>query len=80
MKTVLLPYLIFSMAMFGIVTAYITRYETVLWKKVSLLVMCMNLLPYTSTDYKLLHLFIPLFLFINHQKEDKWDLVYIVLF
>src|SRR3989338_10965350 len=80
MQTVLLPYFIFSMIMFGIVTAYITVYETELWKKVALLVLCMNLLPYTSTDYKLMHLFIPLFLFVNHQKAERGDLIYIILF
>ena len=54
--------------------------ETDFWKKVSLLVFIMLLFPYTSADYKLLHLFIPIVLFINNKKEEKNDLIYTILF
>ncbi|MDA8170380.1 MAG: glycosyltransferase 87 family protein [Nitrospiraceae bacterium] len=79
-QTVMLPYFVFTMVFFAAVSAFIIFYETAFWKKVALLVMCMDLLPYTSTDYKLMHLFIPLFLFINKQEEERWDFIYIIVF
>ncbi|MCJ7740436.1 hypothetical protein MUP32_03920 [Candidatus Microgenomates bacterium] len=49
-------------------------------KKIALLTFSMNLLPAVSGDYKLLYVFIPLFLFINFSKKSRWDLIYLVLF
>lgn len=80
MTNIIKPYFVFTMICFGTLSVYIVRHEKVYWKKVALLVISMNLLPYTSTDYKLMHLFIALFLFINSQREEKWDFLYIVLF
>lgn len=79
-QTILKPYLLFTFIVFGAISAYIILKEKIFWKKVALLVLSMDLLPYISTDYKLMHLFIPLFLFINYQEKDKWDFVYIISF
>ena len=80
MKSVMLPYLLFAATVFLALVFYLVRVETEFWKKVALLVIAMNVLPYTSTDYKLMHLFIPLFLFIDQSKGDKFDIPYILLF
>jgi len=40
----------------------------------------MNILPHVSADYKLIHVFIPLFLFINKTETDNHDLSFIVIF
>jgi hypothetical protein len=40
----------------------------------------MNIFPHVSADYKLIHLFIPLFLYINTKKTDNNDLLYISIF
>lgn len=52
--------------------------EKVLWRKVAVLVFFMDLLPLVSGDYKLLHLFIPLYLFINSE-ESYWNSLFYTL-
>jgi hypothetical protein len=72
------PYAAFALGFFAVVSAYIVLVERELWKKMTLLVSCMCLLPFTSTDYKLLHFYIPLFMFINSKEKGRFDGVYIV--
>ena len=62
------------------IAAYVVFLEKEFWKKVAVLVIAMLLLPQVSADYKLIHLFVPLFLFINAPKPSRLDWVYIVLF
>jgi len=50
------------------------------WEQVTILVMCMNLLPFASGDYKLLHIYIPLFLFLRLQRSSPYDRLYVLLF
>jgi hypothetical protein len=79
-KTVLRSYLVFTVGCFAALSYYILRIERAPWKRVALLVCAMCLLPYTSTDYKLLHFFFPIFLFVNHPQPEKYDMLYAVLF
>ena len=62
------------------VAAYLVLVDEVLWRKVTLLVCALNLLPIVSGDYKLLYLFVPLYLFINKEELHRMDWVYAVLF
>ncbi len=64
----------------ALVLLYILFIEKTFWKKIALLTFSMNLLPAVSGDYKLLYVFIPLFLFINFPNKSRWDLIYLVLF
>lgn len=73
-------YLIGVFALFILISLYIIFYEKILWKKVALLVFAMNLFPYVSADYKLIHLFLPMLLYINTEESDNHDLLYSVLF
>ncbi|MDB5896194.1 MAG: hypothetical protein JWQ88_3725 [Rhodoferax sp.] len=41
-----------------------------LWKTVTVLVIAMCLLPFASADYKLLHLFIPFYLYLNEPRAE----------
>ncbi|MCX5848666.1 MAG: glycosyltransferase family 87 protein [Deltaproteobacteria bacterium] len=66
--------------LFTILSAYILLIEKEFWKKVMLLVIAMLLFPYISCDYKLILLFLPLFLFINSTKVQKSDLFYVIMF
>jgi hypothetical protein len=66
--------------LFILLTAYVIFWEKEFWKKVTLLICAMNLFPFISGDYKLLHLFIPLFLFINKGEHERTDQVILVLF
>jgi hypothetical protein len=79
-KTVLRSYLALTLVGFAALSYYIVRIEQVFWKRVALLVCAMCLLPYTSTDYKLVHFFLPIFLFVNHPRPEKYDMLYAVLF
>ncbi len=80
MSRVLMPYLVLSLIVFIALSLFIILYENIFWKKVALLIIAMNVLPYTSTDYKLTHLLIPLFLFINYTKKEGLDFLYVLLF
>jgi hypothetical protein len=79
MRAIVIPYEIFASIAFVLIAAYVIFLEKVFWKKIACLVMAMNLLPFTSTDYKLLYIFLPLFYFINYPR-NKYDLIFIVLF
>ncbi len=63
-----------------LVIAYVIFIEKELWKKVAMLVFAMLLFPQISADYKLIHVFFPMFLFINSKKETRLDLFYLISF
>lgn len=73
-------YSISVLILFAFVSLYIIFKEKVFWKKIALLVFSMNLFPFVSGDYKLIHIFLPLFLFINDENKDRFDWLYVVLF
>lgn len=79
MKDIIFPYQVFVLVSTLAIIGYLIIFEKIFWRKVAILVMMMNLFPFTSTDYKLLYIFIPLFLLINHLKKDKHDGIFIVL-
>jgi len=59
---------------------YVVFIEKNFWRKTALLVCALNLFPQVSGDYKLLHIFIPLFLFINQAEHEKLDWFYLIVF
>ena len=60
---------------------YTIRVEKILWKQVTLVTCGICLLPYTSTDYKLLHFFLPFCIFLNAKNQDGHnDYFYLILF
>jgi hypothetical protein len=67
-------------ALLACVVVYVVCIEKRFWRKVALLVCALNLLPVVSGDYKLLHLFIPLYLFINENEPERLDWVFTALF
>jgi hypothetical protein len=79
-QAVMLPYTLGAFIVFIALSIYVIFYEKTFWKKIAILVLAMNLLPHASTDYKLLHIFIPLFLFINHSEKGGFDLIFSILF
>jgi len=54
-----------------ILTVYFTSREKVFWKKITLLTIYMLLIPYVTNDYKLIFLFIPIWLFVNAEKSSQ---------
>jgi len=59
---------------------YVVFVEKEFWKRVAVLVFMMLLFPQISADYKLIHIVIPLLLFINAVCDQKFDLFYTVMF
>lgn len=61
-------------------TLFFVWKEKTYWKQLTLLICNFLLLPYITYDYKLIFLFLPLWLFVNEEKKTKMDLWYTILF
>jgi hypothetical protein len=64
----------------GVIGLYIVLVEKESWKKVALAVFGMILLPFITADYRLIEIYIPLWLFINSGKKSIFDGIYTLLF
>jgi hypothetical protein len=64
----------------GIITLFFTFREKAFWKKITLMMLYVLTMSYVILDYKLIFLFIPLWLFINAKEKTKFDLIYTILF
>jgi len=73
-------YMILAAIMGILVVLYVVFVENEIWKRVTLLIFSMLLLPTISADYKLLHVFILLYLFLNTKNPQKFDVLYLLLF
>jgi hypothetical protein len=73
------PYFLCACALFALGGFYVAARETVVWRKIAVCIIMMDLLPYTSPDYKLLYITIPLLLFLN-EKPGPYDAAYTVIF
>ena len=67
-------------AVFVALTIFILRFKIKFWQKIGLLIFAMALLPHVSNNYKLLHIFIPIYLFINTGEKERYGYAYIFLF
>lgn len=54
--------------------------EKIYWKTITLLTLHMLLVPYIICDYKLIFLFVPIWLFVNAEEKTGFDGVYTILF
>ncbi len=80
-------YALFAFLFFSFIALYIFCIEKILWKKVALLTASMIVLPYISFDPKLLHVYLPFFIFVNtyadteaHSSLSKSDIIYSIIF
>jgi hypothetical protein len=73
MTSILRPYAVLAVAVFGFVSYLVVMRETEFWRKVCLLTLCLDLLPYTSTDYKLIYPLLTAYLFINKKSTAPSD-------
>lgn len=69
----------YAAAAIFLLLSYYVFLEKEFWKRVTLLTFAMLILPYNSPDMRLLHLYVPLFLFINKDRHDPYDSLYAVL-
>jgi hypothetical protein len=74
------PYLVLVALIFAFVVYHVLKHEQILWKNVYLLSAAMILLPHVSFDYKLIHLLIPIILFLRDQHVTHFSNGYLVLF
>lgn len=72
-------YAVFALVTFLGLVLYVCFVERTPWKRVALLIIAMVLLPYESHDYTLVHLLVPMALFVNAPRT-KWDAIYALLF
>lgn len=75
-----IPYMFLVVLIFAFVVFHILKHEQTLWKNVYLLSATMLLLPHVSFDYKLIHLLIPIILFLRDQQATPFSNGYLVLF
>lgn len=59
---------------------FFTWREKMFWKQISMLSLYMLTMPYLVNDYKLIFLFVPIWLFVNSKEKSKFDIVYSILF
>ena len=64
----------------GIVALYILLLEKVAWRRVTLATLSLILFPFVTADYRLIMLFIPLWMFINAKERSPHDALYAALF
>ncbi|MGB0695345.1 MAG: glycosyltransferase 87 family protein [Rhodospirillaceae bacterium] len=62
-------YSVFALGMFAFIAYYVVFVERVYWRQLAVLCVADCLLPMTSTDYKLLVFYIPMFALINLQSQ-----------
>jgi hypothetical protein len=79
-KGALQGYFIGVFFLFGLLSLYLVLVEKQLWKKTAILVIAMLLFPHVSFDYKLISIFLPMFLYINDSQKSKLDLFYVIAF
>ena len=73
-------YPFFAILLFIVAAAFVTFREDAYWKRVAILSYMMILLPQVSYDYKLIHIFLPLLLFLGTETCSRFDKAYAVLF
>ncbi len=79
-RRLMIDYFRFAVVAFSGVSLLVLGVRMKLWQKVALLVSAMNLLPFVCADYRLIHLFIPLFLFLREEEPVWGDKFYCIVF
>lgn len=64
----------------SIITIVFAWREKTFWKRVTLLTLYSFLVPAITFDYRLILLFIPIWLFVNEKKKSGFDFIYAFLF
>lgn len=67
-------------AVIFLITTYFICIEKTFWKQISLLTLLILTLPLAVSHYRLIFLFVPIWLFVNAKEKTKYDLLYTILF
>lgn len=73
-------YSVITILILFLIIIYTIFIEKIYWKRVALLILSLLLMSPVSADYKLLHIFIPLYLFLNETVSSETDWIYLILF
>ncbi len=73
-------YFVFAVAAYALLVGLLLGVRMPLWKKAALLACSINLLPYISGAYRLMHLLVPMLLFILEEKDAWGDRFFAVIF
>ncbi len=73
-------YSVVTVLAFAGIAAYVVFLEKAVWRKVTLLIIAMIMLPNGSYDYTMINLFIPLVLFLNTNTKRQDSIAYSLLF
>lgn len=71
-----LTYSIAMIALFVVISFYLVFVEKEFWRSVTIIVLYFLVAPQISFDYKLLHLFIPITLFLDRDNQTKCPLFF----
>lgn len=77
LKKLMNIYMASAACLLGVSVFYVCFIESVLWRKLIVLVACILVLPIVSNDYKLIHLFLPIALFM-HDRPRSYDMLYAI--
>jgi hypothetical protein len=69
-----------SLLLFGLISLYVIIVEREFWRKIAILTLTMILFPFVTADYKLLNLYIPMWLFLNSEKGSQAHPLYTIFF
>lgn len=64
----------------GILLLPYLRRETECWKRIAMLVLALDILPFASGDYRLINMFMPCLLFVSAKRTSGFDRYYALLF
>lgn len=64
----------------SIIVCVFTWREKIFWKQTALLITYLLVIPHVAFNYKLIFLFIPLWLFIISENKSRFDLAYSIIF
>lgn len=67
----------FVILIFGLIASYFSRS---MWKTVAILTLLMILIPAISYEYTLIFMIIPLLMFLDNEKKERFDYLYIICF
>lgn len=78
-STFIIWYTVAAIIVFICFTIYLWRRPQPLWKGLAILTILLILLPYTSGDYRLTYLFVPLLMYIASNNKSRLDMPIIIL-
>jgi len=63
-----------------LLSAYVIFIEKTLWRKIALLSIAMILFPHISCEYKMINIFLPIYFFLDENRDHRHDLFFLILF